>query len=163
MEDKFQNVFHFLYGVLGGFAQAIVIFFHGFDVPEDLCGRGFSNVEQVVVFFTGDGFIDKTALQNIKGVYLIVDNTNGKKYVGSAYGRSGLWGRWSCYMNTGQGYNDELTDLINRKGIEFARQNFRMTLLEYFLPKTTEEVVIEREGYWKRALLSRGPFGYNKN
>ncbi len=32
----------------------------------------------------------KSALQNIKGVYLIADRSNGKKYVGSAYGDSGI-------------------------------------------------------------------------
>jgi hypothetical protein len=30
-------------------------------------------------------------LENVKGVYLIVDKSNGKMYVGSAYGDTGIW------------------------------------------------------------------------
>ena len=45
----------------------------------------------------------KAALEHIKGVYLITDKSNGKKYVGSAYGDYGVWARWSCYIGTGHG------------------------------------------------------------
>jgi hypothetical protein len=34
----------------------------------------------------------KTALQNQKGVYLITDASNGKMYIGSAYGKDMLLG-----------------------------------------------------------------------
>jgi hypothetical protein len=105
----------------------------------------------------------KAALENVKGVYLIADKGNGKKYVGSAYGDSGIWARWSCYIGTGHGWNDELTKLITREGLDYARRNFRISLLEYRPAKTDDRVIIEREGYWKEALLSRGQFGYNKN
>ena len=105
----------------------------------------------------------KSALENVKGVYLIMDKKNGKKYVGSAYGESGIWSRWSCYMETAHGYNDELTKLIRKKGMGYARENFRFTLLEYRPMKTDDNVIIDREKYWKEALLSRGEFGYNKN
>jgi len=105
----------------------------------------------------------KAPLENIKGVYLIVDKRNGKKYVGSAYGDFGVWARWSSYIGTGHGGNDELTQLIKRKGLDYARRNFRISLLEFRSPKTEDRVIIERETYWKEALLSRRPFGYNKN
>ena len=105
----------------------------------------------------------KATLENVKGVYLIADKSNGKKYVGSAYGDSGVWMRWGCYIGTGHGGNDELTHLINREGLDYARRNFRITLLEYRPAKTDDNVIFERESYWKEALLSRGPFGYNKN
>ena len=105
----------------------------------------------------------KAALENIKGIYLITDKRNGKKYVGSAYGDLGIWSRWYCYINTGHGKNDELTKLIKQKGIEYARKYFRFTLLEYRNMKTDDKIIIERESYWKEALLSRGQFGYNKN
>ncbi|CAO4137256.1 hypothetical protein OFEAOIEE_LOCUS5026 [Methylorubrum extorquens] len=45
----------------------------------------------------------KTALQNIKGVYIIVDISSGKNYVGSAYDDIGIWSRWSAYVGTGLG------------------------------------------------------------
>ena len=107
----------------------------------------------------------KAALENVKGVYLIVDKTNGKKYVGSAYGGCGIWARWECYMGTGHGGSDELTRLIQdeEKGIEYARNNFRLSLLEYRPARTDDRIIIERENYWKKALLSQGNFGYNGN
>lgn len=105
----------------------------------------------------------KAALENIKGVYLIADKSNGKKYVGSAYGEFGIWSRWQCYMNTGHGWNDELTQLIEREGIEYARQNFRISLLEYRPARTDDQLILNREVFWKEALLSRPPHGYNKN
>ena len=55
----------------------------------------------------------KAALANVKGVYLIADKSNGKKYVGAAYGDAGIWARWAGYMGTGHGRNDELVTLIN--------------------------------------------------
>lgn len=105
----------------------------------------------------------KAALEHIKGVYLITDKSNGKKYVGSAYGEYGIWSRWACYMNTGHGWNDELTQLIDQAGIDYARNNFRISLLESRPMRTEDKFVIARETFWKEALLSRIPFGYNKN
>ena len=105
----------------------------------------------------------KTALENVKGVYLITDKNNGKRYVGSAYGGTGVWSRWSCYMGTGHGYNDELTAIIKKNGFGYAREHFKFSLLEYRPMKTDDAAIIERESYWKDVLLTRGEFGYNKN
>lgn len=105
----------------------------------------------------------KAALENVKGVYLITDRSNGKRYVGSAYGDSGIWSRWACYIGTGHGWNDELTKLIESQGINYARKNFIFALLEYRSMKTDDNTIIERERYWKEVLLTRGEFGYNKN
>jgi hypothetical protein len=105
----------------------------------------------------------KAALENVKGVYLITDTSNGKRYVGSAYDGAGVWSRWECYAGTGHGYTDELMQLIATSGLDHARQNFRFALLEYQSMRTDDNIVIEREQYWKRVLLSRGDYGYNKN
>ncbi len=105
----------------------------------------------------------KAALENVKGVYVIIDKSNGKKYVGSAYGDSGIWSRWSCYMGTGHGWNDELTKVIAQEGFDYAKNNFRLSLLEYRPMKVDDKVIIKRESYWKEVFLSRGKFGYNKN
>lgn len=105
----------------------------------------------------------KTALENAKGVYLITDTHNGKRYVGSAYGLAGIWSRWECYVETGHGYNDELTRLIRKRGLHYAKRFFRFTLLEYCSMKTDDDVVISREAYWKDVLRTRGKHGYNKN
>lgn len=105
----------------------------------------------------------KAALENIKGVYLITDKKNGKMYVGSAYGGTGIWSRWRCYLETGHGGNCELSLLIKREGIEYAKQNFQMSLLEYRPAKTDDNVILAREAFWKKTLQTQGDFGYNRN
>jgi len=105
----------------------------------------------------------KVALENVKGVYLVVDGSNGKRYVGSAYGDTGIWSRWRCYITTGHGRNDELAALIVKHGLDYARRHFRFVLLEYRSMKTEDHCIIEREVFWKDSLLSRLPFGYNRN
>ena len=105
----------------------------------------------------------KGALENVKGIYLICDKSNGKKYVGSAYGDFGIWARWAVYVGTGHGFNDELTKIISENGIEYARKHFRFSLLEYRSMKFDDNAIISRESFWKEVLLTRGQFGYNKN
>jgi hypothetical protein len=104
----------------------------------------------------------KTALQNVKGIYLITDKSNGKSYVGAAYGNHGIWSRWQCYIGTGHGWNDELIKLITEKGIDYARTNFKIALLEIFSIDTPDEYIISRENRWKTILMTR-EHGYNKN
>ena len=105
----------------------------------------------------------RVALENVKGVYLIVDKFNGKKYVGSAYGDSGIWSRWCTYINTGHGYNDELVELIGQNGLDYARKYFQFAILELRSMKTDDDTIIKRENFWKEVLITRGNFGYNKN
>lgn len=126
---------------------------------EDI-NHGFRHLE---VIYRNEQRDWKAALENVKGIYLITDTSNGKRYVGSAYGDSGIWSRWACYIETGHGWSDELTKLIKRKGIDYARRNFTFALLEYRSMKTDDKIIIERESYWKEVLLTRGEFGYNKN
>lgn len=47
----------------------------------------------------------RIALDNMKGVYVIHDQESGEPYVGSAYGDTGIWQRWSYYAATLQGDN----------------------------------------------------------
>lgn len=103
------------------------------------------------------------ALQSVKGVYAIFDTATGMKYVGSAYGDEGIWSRWSSYAQTGHGWNAQLRDLIDENGLEYARENLRFALLEHRPMRADDQTVIERENYWKKVLLSRGDFGYNRN
>ncbi len=104
----------------------------------------------------------KGALSNVKGVYLICDKSNGKKYVGSAYGDAGIWSRWECYIGTGHGWNDELTRIVKHQGLKYARENFRFSILEIMAPSMPDEAVIARESHWKHVLLTR-EHGYNRN
>jgi len=139
-------------------------------LKEPYSGERFCGYENINHDFTQLEMIYKTdkpdwkaALSNVKGVYLITDKQNGKKYVGSAYGDTGVWSRWECYMKTGHGYNDDLTRLIKKEGMDYARQNFKLSLLEHRPMKVDDQVIINRETYWKEVLLSRGAFGYNRN
>lgn len=135
--------------------------YEGIDFPGyDNVKIDFNSLELIIKSQKQDW---KVALENMKGVYLIVDKNNGKKYVGSAYNNEGIWSRWSTYIYTGHGYNDELVDLIDEKKIDYARKYFQFALLEIRTMKTDNETIINRENYWKEVLLSRGEFGYNKN
>jgi len=57
----------------------------------------------------------KTALSNVKGIYLISDLITGKLYVGSAYGENAFWKRWTEYAKSGHGGNKYLKKLIAEK------------------------------------------------
>jgi GIY-YIG catalytic domain len=104
----------------------------------------------------------KTALENMKGIYLITDQSNGKMYVGSAYGENMLWSRWQNYVISGHGGNVGLIEIIQTKGVKYAEENFQLTLLEAMKFNTNDEDVLKRETFWKEALKSK-EFGYNNN
>ena len=159
-----------------GRAKAIKLenYVGGFIVDEVLkssyTGRVFPGYENITLdFHELEAIIRMSkpdwrgALLNVKGIYVIFDKSNGMKYVGSAYGDTGVWSRWATYVNTGHGNNDELTTIIEQHGLEYARVNFRVSLLEYRPARTDDQVLIDRENYWKVALMSRRPYGYNLN
>ena len=100
----------------------------------------------------------KTALQNQKGVYLITDSSNGKMYVGSAYGENMLLGRWKNYVTNGHGGNTEFKEL----SFEYIKQYFTYSILEIFKSTIEDQIIINRESWWKEILQTRS-FGYNKN
>jgi hypothetical protein len=100
----------------------------------------------------------RTALQNQKGVYLITDTSNGKMYVGSAYGEDMILGRWKSYVKNGHGGNVELKK-INFKHI---KNNFEFSILDIFKSTTDDQTILTREIWWKSALRTK-EFGYNRN
>jgi len=100
----------------------------------------------------------KTALQNQKGVYLITDISNGKMYVGSAYGDNMILGRWQSYIKTGHGGNVELKKLTK----SYISENFEFSILDIFKATTDDLLIINRETWWKNILKTK-EFGYNKN
>ncbi len=104
----------------------------------------------------------QTALSHMKGIYLIADKSNGKQYVGSAYGEGGVWSRWSQYVGSGHGGNDELVSIIQENGMDYARRNFQFSLIEAIPMPTDNDTVIRRESHWKDILLTR-QYGYNNN
>jgi hypothetical protein len=103
----------------------------------------------------------KSALSNVKGIYLITDSSNGKLYVGSASGRNAFWSRWSEYCKNGHGGNKLLRDIIKKQGIEHAH-SFIFSILETRSMNSEDDSIISRESYWKKVLLTR-IHGYNHN
>lgn len=103
------------------------------------------------------------ALQNQKAVYLITDKSNGKLYVGSATSDNGmLLDRWTSYIKNGHGGNKSLIALIKEKGFDYIKNNFQYSILENYNAKTDDNVILQREQWWKETLKSKD-FGYNCN
>lgn len=99
-------------------------------------------------------------LSSVAGVYLITDTQTGNQYVGSAYGKKGVLGRWTEYAKNGHGGNQELKKLF--KNDPSYADNFQFTILRT-LPKTlTQKEVIEIESLYKNKLGTRA-FGLNTN
>jgi hypothetical protein len=106
----------------------------------------------------------RIALEHMKGVYVIHDQVTGARYVGSAYGDTGIWQRWSSYAVTLHGGNVGLQAVLAEKGEDYFRHNMRYALLEFWSMRTDDQHVIDRETYWKDVLLSRAPgTGHNLN
>lgn len=103
-------------------------------------------------------------LSNINAVYVITDLSNGKLYIGSTYGKKGVWQRWSCYVETdGHGNNVELKQIIE-KDPNYAIKHFQFSIIETFLNDDDKNKHIqERERYWKEVLNTFSPHGYNDN
>ncbi len=114
----------------------------------------------------------KNALSDVFGVYVLTDSNNGKLYVGSATGENGIYGRWKTYLEKGYDKSEEedkkypnkqLRELVEKKGIDYIKNNFIYTILEIF-PKNEigKDKALQRENYWKEALKTRIN-GYNSN
>lgn len=99
------------------------------------------------------------ALANIKGVYLILDTSTGKTYVGKASGEVGIWQRWCAYAKNGHGGNVELKRLLKDKSADYVK-NFQYSILEIADTHASEADILRREGYWMEVLKSR-EFGLN--
>ncbi len=127
---------------------------------------GYKNID--IPFMTLEAIMRKDAQAwknalSIKGIYLITDIKTGKKYVGKADGEHGIWQRWGDYISNGHGGDVDLKKLVDSKGFEYVRENYKFSLLE---PITgwDEYDIDDRESYWKRVLMSRmEEVGHNKN
>ena len=95
------------------------------------------------------------ALSQWRGVYLIIDRSDGRQYVGSACGRENILQRWLDYSRTGHGGNKLLR----------ARDptNFVFSILQRVSPDLPEGEVVAIESSWKLRLRSRMPDGLNEN
>ncbi len=96
----------------------------------------------------------KAALSQWRGIYFVFDETDGKGYVGAAYGTENILGRWLSYAPRGHGGNKELR---NR---DPAR--FRFSILQRVSPDMEAAEIIRLESSWKDRLHTR-EFGMNEN
>jgi hypothetical protein len=119
----------------------------------------FSDLETIIK--NPDANIDwHKMLSSVYGIYLIVDLEDGKQYVGSAYGKEGMLGRWKQYAQNGHGNNQMLKNLIDK--CPKRHYKFTYTILR-ILPKTlTDKEVINYENLYKNKLGTRA-FGLNLN
>lgn len=103
----------------------------------------------------------KSKLESCNCIYLILDKSNGKQYVGSTYNKQGIWGRWAQYAATGHGGDKDLKPLLEADP-NYAKKNFQWCILETLPLKILEEHAIDRESLYKRKFGTRD-FGYNNN
>lgn len=96
----------------------------------------------------------KTTISQWRGIYYIFDTFDAKGYVGSAYGKENILGRWENYAKRGDGGNLRL-----RKR---DPQSFRFTILQRVSPDMESTDVIRLESSWKNRLHTR-EFGLNAN
>jgi hypothetical protein len=148
--------------------------YRSFEVQEILrepyTGRRFPGYDDIDLSFEELEALVKNArpdwmvaLENMKGRYLISDTSTGKRYVGSAYGDQGIWSRWCAYIGSGHGGNVELRALAIDPTLAYCNANFRFALLEHRHSRTDDKIILDRESFWKRILLTRGEYGLNRN
>ena len=97
----------------------------------------------------------KSALSQWRGIYVIFDHDDGKSYVGSAYGKDNLLGRWLDYATVGHGGNKHLRKRNPR--------SFSFSILQRVSPDMEADEIIRLEATWKARLHTRHPDGLNDN
>jgi hypothetical protein len=97
----------------------------------------------------------RAKLTEWRAVYYIRDSSDGKGYVGSAYGADNLLGRWQNYAVSGHGGNT----LLKKRD----PGNFQFSILQRLSPDEHEDDVIRLENAWKKRLHTRSPNGLNEN
>ncbi|PLR73513.1 GIY-YIG nuclease family protein [Bacillus sp. UMB0728] len=99
-------------------------------------------------------------LSAVSGVYVILDTGTGEQYIGSAYGKRGILGRFESYAKSPDGGNLKLLAHIQNDTDSVAR--FQYSLLETLPASMTLNEVITRETLYKRKLGTRA-YGLNLN
>jgi hypothetical protein len=92
------------------------------------------------------------ALLQWRGIYLIVDESDGARYVGAAYGQENILGRWRAHVAGDRGVPRGLSDRDPRR--------FRFSILERTSPDAPAEGVRRLEQTWMNRLHTRR-FGLN--
>jgi hypothetical protein len=85
----------------------------------------------------------------------IFDTSDGKGYVGAAYGEGNLLDRWQNYAASGHGGNCLLRPRDPR--------SFRFSILQRVSPDMDAGDIIQIESSWKQRLHTHKPYGLNDN
>ena len=92
-------------------------------------------------------------LQAMPGIYLIVDQSDGARYVGAAYGEQNLLGRWRAHAAGDEGVTEGLARRDPRM--------FRFSILEPMALGMSKDEIILREQTWMKR-LDTVRFGLNR-
>ncbi len=96
----------------------------------------------------------QASLKEWRGIYYILDASDGRGYVGAAYGNENILGRWLNYGQSGHGGNKQQR--------ERDPNNFQFSILQRVSPDMPSDEVIRLEQTWKTRLHTC-EFGLNEN
>ena len=103
----------------------------------------------------------KKMLSAVNCIYIITDRKTGKNYIGSTYGKEGIWGRWKEYAKTGgHGNNVTLQKLYDQDNS--YPNNFSWSFLETLSICIRSYEAINFENCYKQKLGTLA-FGLNNN
>jgi hypothetical protein len=134
--------------------------------------QDFPGVENIVLNYSNlktivenpDSHIEwYNSLRNLQAVYLIAYKRNGnyKHYVGTTWGKDGLWHRWSSYAK-GEWTVDNMGILELKKQDPNFTEYLQFSILESMSKSTKQEAANEKETLWKIKLGSK-ELGLNRN
>ena len=104
------------------------------------------------------------SLKNVNGVYLICDTVGDKLYIGSTYNDEGIWGRWKCYIETHDGGDEGIKELLAEKENKNAYLHFQFSILRTLSKTVLPEEAISIENLYKKKLHTKnGKYGLNQN
>ena len=89
----------------------------------------------------------ETTLSHWRGIYMILDRSDGARYVGAAYGADNLLGRWRTHVS---GEHGVTVKLKRRRPSDFV-----FSILELLAPTAGIEDVTAREQTWIARLQTR--------
>lgn len=103
----------------------------------------------------------KKMLSAVNCIYIITDRKTGKNYIGSTYGKEGIWGRWKEYARTGGHGNNVTLQKLYTQDNRYPN-NFSWSILETLSISISSYEAINIENCYKKKLGTLA-FGLNNN
>lgn len=101
------------------------------------------------------------SLTKLQAVYLIMDKRTGNQYVGTTFGKDGLWQRWETYVKGGFTGGNTMLERLKQSDSYFY-QGFQYSILEVLPRNANQAECTSAESLWKEKLGTRA-FGLNMN